>query len=270
VSEFDDTTAPYDGWAKYYDLTDADRGPFIDFYSGLLTPAMNSVLELGCGTGTIGLSLADARRRDGARTPLRLVGLDQSQRMIQVARGRGRDHQWLVGDIRRPPVVGPFDLVICCFNTLQHLLDDDDLAQAFTAVHGLLAADGVFAFDIYQPNAAYLATPHTNRMARAVTDSRGHNLEIRENTRYDDASRVLTIEWTLVQCDPAVAEPLARTRYHLRQYSAGEVERALARSGLVIEQRFGDFDRSPLTPASRKQLVVCRSTTARRSPDSGL
>ncbi|MGH2950787.1 MAG: hypothetical protein ACRDKX_01935 [Solirubrobacterales bacterium] len=35
---------------------------------------------------------------------------------------------WVRGDMRSPPVVGPFDLIICCFNTLQFLLDDDDLS----------------------------------------------------------------------------------------------------------------------------------------------
>ena len=206
--------APYDDWADYYDLTDADRAPFIEFYRGLATDQTESLLELGCGTGTITIALAgEIARRQEPSDAVRFVGVDESSRMLTVARARDARVDWINGDIRSLPVGGSFDLVISCFNTLQHLLADGDLALAFREARRILAADGTFAFDMYRPNLDYLVTPQENRLARAVTDDRGRRLQIREDTRDHADSRVLTIEWRLVEegeegRDPGRGDPV--------------------------------------------------------------
>jgi trans-aconitate methyltransferase len=244
--------AAYDDWAPWYDVTDADRTPFVDFYGGLVGPTTRSLLELGCGTGTIGVALAQ-RMPDGAR----VAGVDESAGMLAVAARRAPAHQWVQGDMRRPPVEGPFDVVLCCFNTLQLLPTDDDLLLALQSARALLADDGRFAFDVYLPNVAYLKVPQENRLARAVRDADGRRLEIREDTTYDEDTRLLSIDWRLVA--PADGpEPIARTSYALRQYPADILRDAVAAAGLDVVEAFGDLDRSPLTPASRKQVLVCR------------
>lgn len=245
-------------WADYYDLADGDRAPHVAFYSSLLTDRTRSVLEIGCGTGTIASALAQrlARRNDNAAT-IRIVGVDASAGMLRVARSKEPRVQWVFGDMRSPPVHGPFDLAICCYNTLQHLLDDEDLAKAFRAVHDLLARDGTFAFDIYQPNVAYLSIPQTNRMARSIADSHGRQLEIREDHLYDPDTQTVTYSWRLLDRDKADGPPLASTRYHFRQYFPADLDRLLAGSGLVIRERYGDYDRSPFNQDSKKQILVC-------------
>ena len=245
-------------WAEYYDLADGDRVPHLAFYSSLLTDRTRSVLELGCGTGTIVSALGQrmARRNDHT-APSRLVGIDGSVGMLRVARARDATVEWVIGDMRSPPVHGPFDLVYCCYNTLQHLLRDEDLLEAFRAVRGLLQAGGIFAFDIYQPNVAYLSSPHSNRMARAITDARGRHLEIREDQSYAPETRIATFSWRLVDRDRADAAPLAQTRYRFRQYFPADLERLLAAAGLAIRERYGDFDRSRFSGNSKKQILIC-------------
>jgi SAM-dependent methyltransferase len=250
--------AAYDSWAAYYDLTDADRAPFIDFYVGLLERGTRSLLDLGCGTGTITIALS-RRLRHGNRgsTARRLVGVDASPEMLRIARARDRSIEWILGDMGSPPVEGPFDIVISCFNTLQHLLADEDLAQAFRAVRRVLSPEGTFAFDVYQPNVDYISVPQVDRLARSVTDEDGRRLEIRESTEYDSLSRILTIDWRLCVAGEQDRPPLARTRFALRQYFAADVERLLAAASLSIRERHGDLDRSPFTDQSKKQVVVC-------------
>jgi SAM-dependent methyltransferase len=240
----------YDTWAEYYDLMDADRAPFVAFYRSLVGARTESVLDVGCGTGTIAIALA-------SDVPGRVVGVDVSARMLQVAKTKAESLEWLQGDLRCPPVVGAFDLVVCCFNTLQHLLADEDLRRAFAAVGSLLTPKGVFAFDIYQPNLDYLRTPQTDRLARSVTDNRGRRLEIREDSRYDSDARVLCLDWRLVQADKPEAAPLASTRHLMRQYFPNEIEGLLGTAGLEIQERFGDLDRSVFDAESKKQVVVC-------------
>ncbi len=244
--------AAYDDWAPWYDVAEADRTPIVDFYGKLVGPATRSLLELGCGTGTIGVALAQ-RMPDGAR----FAGVDESAGMLAVAARRASAHQWVQGDLRHPPVEGPFDLVLCCFNTLQLLPTDDDLLLALQSARALLADDGRYAFDVYLPNAAYLQVPQRDRLARAVRDADGRRLELREDTTYDDHTRLLSIDWRLVAPDDG-PEPIARMSYALRQYPADVLLDAVAAAGLDVVEAYGDLDRSALTPASRRQVLVCR------------
>jgi SAM-dependent methyltransferase len=247
----------YDRWADHYDLGEGDRGPIVAFYRSLLNDRIGSVLELGCGTGIIALAMLQDLRRLRPDTDIRFVGVDGSAGMLKVARTRADSVQWLFGDIRCPPVQGRFDLVFCCFNTLQLLLRDEDAAQALAAAHELLEPNGIFAFDIFQPNPAYLNAAHDNRLVRTIHGDDGRTLELREDTRYDSRTHVLNLEWRLVDRDDAEQPPLARTNYNLRQYFRHDVDRLLAQAGFVVHERFGDFDRSPFDGRSKKQILVC-------------
>jgi SAM-dependent methyltransferase len=250
--------AAYDAWADYYDLMDRDLAPYVQFYRGLLSDRTHGVLELGCGTGTIALAIAQRwRQQDEGSLSRRIVGIDGSIRMLEIARSRDPSIEWLFGDIRTPPVRGPFDLIFCCFNTLQLLLEEDDLAKTFAAVHQLLAPEGRFAFDIYQPNIPYLSIAQNNRLAKSVVDDRGRHLEVREDTFYDPATRLLNISWRLLDQAKPDEPPLARTRYNLRQYFPAEIERLLSAAGLIAHERYGEFDRSAPTEHSRKQILIC-------------
>ena len=248
----------YDAWADHYDIADADRAPFIAFYGSLLGPDTRSLLELGCGTGTILAAMAARLRDEHHVVPDRVAGVDLSAGMLRVAAARHPGIEWIHGDICKPPLHGRFDLVTSCFNTLQHLLDYSDLLRALHAARDCLADEGRFAFDIYLPNVPYLSIEASDRLARAFVDEHGRALEIREDARYDADGRVLHLNWRLVLADDRAAPPLAATSYRLRQYFPAEIERALVASGLEIVERFGDFDRSPFGPGSRKQIVVCR------------
>ena len=249
----------YDSWADHYDLSEGDREPIIAFYRSLLHDRIGSVLELGCGTGIIAetmlLRLQELR---GGKQPIRFVGVDGSAGMLKVARQRDVAVEWLFGDIRHPPVHGHFDLVICCFNTLQLLLRDQDMAQALAAAREFLEPDGIFVFDVFQPQPSYLRVAHDNRLIRTIVDDRGRSLELREDTRYDSQTHVLNLNWRLIDRDAGdEAPPLARTNYNLRQYFREDVDRLVADAGLVIKERYGDFDRSPFDAHSKKQILVC-------------
>lgn len=250
--------AAYDPWADYYDFGEGDRTPYISFYSSLISTKTQSILELGCGTGAIATVMAEkVRLRERSGQGVRIVGIDSSPGMLKVARSRDSAIEWHLGDMRLPPVQGPFDFVFCCFNTLQFLLRSQDLAQTFATVRDLLQQDGIFAFDIYKPNVAYLLEPKTDRLARAVTDDRGRNLEIREDTSYDPGAHVLKLNWRMVDRDRPSDPPLASTSYRLRQYFPAEIDSLLAAAGLVVHERYGEFDRSPFDESSRKQILVC-------------
>src|SRR5947207_12779192 len=90
---------PYDSFAEYWDLCDLDRCEEKAFFAGLLGNQADSLLDLGCGTGTITIPLAQnlwTRRGSAARA----VGIDHSTSMLTVAQQRDPRVEWICGDIR--------------------------------------------------------------------------------------------------------------------------------------------------------------------------
>jgi len=246
-----------EGWASLYDAMDVDRRPHLDFYTGLVSPQTRSLLDLGCGTGSITLAMAEQMEPGGL-----VVGVDLSPRMIEIARGRAPEHRWEVGDICAPPVDGPFDLVVVCFHTLQVLLDEADLARCFGAVAERLSSGGRFAFDIYQPNLAWLSTvdpaPH---VARRFHDRDGRRFDVIErDARYDSGLRVLSGSWTLHDAGTGEQLPLDPIVQRVRQYFPEDVERNLAQAGLRAVERYGDLDGSAFGPGSKRQVYVCTTS----------
>ena len=123
----------FDAWAPFWDDS-YDPAPYIAYYRSVVGQGTRSVLDLGCGSGTITTELARGAAERSGGVKRRVVGVDESPEMLRVAAERDPGIEWVRGDLRSPPVDGHFDLVTCCYNTLQHLHSDEDLAQAFGAV----------------------------------------------------------------------------------------------------------------------------------------
>lgn len=244
-----------DAWSAIYDAMDVDRRLHLSFYIGLVTPQTRSLLDLGCGTGTITLQIAAAMAPGG-----RVTGVDLSPKMIEIAQGLAPQHEWVVGDICAPGVDGPFDLIVICFHTLQMLVEDAQLHQAFTAISALLSPQGRFAFDIYQPNEAWLAAVDpAPYVARKFTDAEGRAFDVVEsNARYDAATKILSGEWRLQDHATGRILPLEPIVQRVRQFYPADIDRALAQSGMVAEARFGELDRRPLEPGSKRQVYICK------------
>jgi SAM-dependent methyltransferase len=100
------------------------------------------VLDVACGTGASFAPLLDRGYE--------VVGSDLSPGMLARARervaGRGVDlHQ---ADMRSLPDLGRFDLVLCLDDSLNHLLEADDVDLAFAGMARSLAAGGLVVFDV--------------------------------------------------------------------------------------------------------------------------
>lgn len=242
-------------WSDLYDVMDVDRQPHLAFYTGLVTDQTRSLVDLGCGTGSITVAMA-ARMLAGAE----VTGVDLSPRMIEIAAARAPGHRWLVGDLCAPPVRGGHDLITICFHTLQALLTEAELDRSFAAIAALLAPGGRLAFDIYQPNEAWLARVSPEpALARSFVGADGRRIDVVEsNSAYDTVTRILSGEWRLHDHDSGAILPVEPIVQRVRQYLASDIEAALARAGLEAIERFGELDRRPLTPGSKRQVYVCR------------
>jgi SAM-dependent methyltransferase len=132
----------YDRFSTFYDAVMDDPGPradrvieWIDRYS----PETRSLLELGCGTGSILARLT---------TVPSLTGLDRSPEMLAVARAKVPGARLVEGDMASFSLGERFDVVICVFDSLNHLMDFGDWRSMFDCVHKHLADGGLFIFDV--------------------------------------------------------------------------------------------------------------------------
>jgi SAM-dependent methyltransferase len=132
----------YDHFAGVYDAVMDDPQPKIarvqEFIARYRSGA-GSLLELGCGTGTILAGLSAIRS---------LTGIDRSPQMLEIARHKVPGARLLEADITAFALAERFDVVICVFDTLNHLVTFDAWQAMFQCVDAHLADDGLFIFDV--------------------------------------------------------------------------------------------------------------------------
>jgi SAM-dependent methyltransferase len=247
--------AAWNSWAAQYDFSLGDRAPYIDFYRSLVVSDMYSFVDIGCGTGIVTAAIMDQLASIAPGRTLRAVGVDGATEMLKIAKHRRADIEWIQADIRDFQIDRFVDFAFSSYNVLQNL-DLKGLAEAFLRVRGAVVKGGTFAFDIYQPNVEYLKQPQRNKLASTIGEGRAPRYEIREDTDYDEESRVLTIDLRLVRAEHDLP-PLATLHTHLWQHFPFDVERLLLDAGFRIQERYGGLDRSPFDKHSKKQVTVC-------------
>jgi SAM-dependent methyltransferase len=132
----------YERFARFYDAAMDDPAPraarvlgFIDRHR----PDAVSLLELGCGTGSILSRL----------TPIpSLTGLDQSPEMLALAEHKVPRARLVQGDMSSFSLGERFDVIVCVFDSLNHLLTFAAWESTFAAVYEHLNEGGLFILDV--------------------------------------------------------------------------------------------------------------------------
>lgn len=132
----------YDTFAQHYDAVIGDRAAVGRYLMALIrraAPGARTVLELGCGSGTM-LEHLTARYTT--------TGVDSSRKMLAVARRKAPRATVLYGDIRSLALGERFDVVVCPFDTMNHLATRRDWGAAFRVARAHLNPGGIFIFDV--------------------------------------------------------------------------------------------------------------------------
>lgn len=123
---------PYEEWAEYI----IERLKEYGIEDGL-------VLDLGCGTGSMTELLAAAGYD--------MIGVDNAEEMLEIAMEKreasGHDILYLLQDMREFELYGTVRAIVSICDSLNYILDEDDLLEVFRLANNYLDPKGLFVFD---------------------------------------------------------------------------------------------------------------------------
>jgi SAM-dependent methyltransferase len=210
--------------AAIYDALDGDRSD-LDLYIGIAEEfGATRVLDVGCGTGSFALLLAERG--------VEVTAVDPALASLEVARSKPGSERvrWLHGDAGSLPTLN-VDLATMTANVAQAIVDDADWEATLRGINDALRPGGRLVFETRDP--AYQAWREWNRAAsyrvteidgvgtveswHDVLEVRGSLVRFRSTVVFASDGEVLTSESTL------------------RFRDRSDVEADLAAHGFVVE-----------------------------------
>lgn len=248
------------GNGAIYDLQQELYGFYEDreFWRKWASASGQDVLELGCGTGRAGLFLINAG--------LNYTGLDIVEGMLaefrkKLAKAR-KNADLTLGDIRSFTLNRKFDSVLLPYNGFCHLLNYVDAGDTLSCVSQHLRPNGIFAFDVFNPDLEYLSRQSPQKRVRFTYPENPFRIvETLETHNYNRKTQINHCVYYHRFNDGREE----RVHFDLRQYFPQEINAILEFFGFRIMHKFGDFQESEFDSGSTRQIIICRQEPGRCS-----
>ena len=206
------------------------------------------LLDLGCGTG----SMTELLAKQGYD----MIGVDLSDSMLDIAIEKraqsGHNILYLQQDMREFELYGTVRAVICLCDSLNYLLEEDDLLTTFKLVNNYLDPNGLFIFDF---NTVYKyetvigdSTIAENREDRSFIWENYYTAEDQIN-EYD-----LTI---FVKQQKDLFRKFTETHLQ-RGYTLETMKRLVEQSGLIFVEALDADTHGSVTETSERIYVIAR------------
>ena len=211
--------------AAIYDSLDSDRSD-LDVYASVVDElAAQSVLDLGCGTGTFACLLANRGKE--------VVAVDPAAASIAVAQGKAGAERvrWLVGDAERLPAL-QVDLLTMTANVAQVFITDDEWMSTLRATSAALRPGGYLVFEVRDPSGkAWLEWNRQNSHRRVDVAGIGTVVTWVELTRVQ--LPLVAFRWTFVfEADGSVLTSESTLRFR----NDTQVLESLSDAGFIIQE----------------------------------
>lgn len=230
---------PYEEWGTYI------RGLLLEY--GIEDGLM---LDLGCGTGTLSEIMADYGYD--------MIGVDYSEEMLEIAmekrRESGHDILYLLQDMREFELYGTVKSVISVCDSLNYILEEEDLEEVFRLVNNYLDPGGIFIFDF---NTTYKYREILGD--RTIAESRDECSFIWDNYYYEEEG-VNEYELSLfIQegDDPDMYRRFQETHFQ-KAYDLDVMKRLLENAGMEFVTAYDAFTKDAPREDSERIYVIAR------------
>lgn len=222
----------------------------IDVINRNLQQERNTILDLGCGTGTMTELLA--------RRGYDMIGVDNAQEMLQIAMDKrdrsGLDILYLLQDMRSFELYGTVGTVVSVCDSINYLLSDEDVVQTFGLVNNYLFPEGLFIFDF---NTVYKYEVVIGDAT--IAENRDECSFIWENY-YHEAEQINEYDLTVFVREGAASDNYRKFQetHYQRGYRLDQMKDYLRRAGLVFVEAIDADTRREVTDTSERVYVVAR------------
>lgn len=245
----------YAGFANVYDHM-MEHIPYEEWFGKLkqylVEKGLQSgrICELGCGTGIM--------TEKFARAGYQMIGLDKSVDMLSLAKQKqeetGSDILYLNQDMKELELDKPVDAFISVCDSMNYLLQEDEMTELFSQVKKYLNPGGYFVFDL---KTVYC---YRNVIGNQTWVEQDEEVSyIWENFFYEDQDineYMLTIFRR--QPDTELYERIEEAHYQ-RAYSLEQLETLLAEAGLTLVDSFDEDMENPIRENSERIYLIAKN-----------
>lgn len=251
---------PYEEWCEYMKSLLAEYG--ID--DGL-------VLDLGCGTGKMTRLLAEAGYD--------MIGVDNSEEMLEIAREAeysetecdawdeeermpAAEEQkgaavrkpilYLLQDMREFELYGTVRAVVSICDSMNYILEEDDLREVFRLINNYLDPKGIFIFDL---NTVYKYEELLGETT--IAENREEGSFIWDNY-YDKESGINEYDLTLFIQEKNELYRKYEEIHYQRAYALSTVEQLLKEAGMEFVAAYDAFTKEPVKADSERIYIIAR------------
>ena len=214
----------------------------------ILDSERNLVLDLGCGTGTLTELLA-SRGYD-------MIGVDNSMSMLEIAMQKRAQNKsgvlYLLQDMRELDLYSTVGTVISVCDSVNYILEEDELLEVFRSVNNYLFPGGLFIFDF---NTDY---KYREVIGDATIAESREDCSFIWDNYYDKESGLNEYDLTIfVQEDGDLFRRFSEGHVQ-RGYTVEQMKRLVEQAGLkVIEIKDSDTGEA-VTDTSERVFVVAK------------
>lgn len=228
---------PYEEWGKYVRELLLEHG----IKDGL-------VLDLGCGTGSMTEVLADYGYD--------MIGVDISEDMLEIAMEKrlesGQDILYLLQDMREFELYGTVGAVVSICDSVNYLLEEEDLVDTFKLVNNYLDPGGLFIFDL---NTEYKYRELLGD--RTIAEDREDESFIWDNY-YDEEEQINEYALSIfIREEGDLFRKFTETHYQ-RAYSLDTIKECLSEAGMEFVAVYDAFTHNPPEENSERIYVLAR------------
>lgn len=247
MSDYGDFARFYDRFTKNVDYP--ARARYFDTIIQKYNPDAKLLLDLACGTGSLSFELEEFGYD--------IVAIDNSYEMLSVAaEKRGMLESgvlFLCQEMSELDLFGTIDACVCALDSINHILDEDELLDVFKKVSLFSNKNAVFVFDV---NTVY---KHKNVLGdNCFIYEQNYTFCAWQNSLCEDG---VTVDISLDFFDKTPEDGLyARysTDFSERAYDIDMLKMLLNKSGFTFKAVFDEDSFLPLRSDSQRAIIVAQ------------